>query len=85
MQKQQKRRKKEKKKEEEEEEEMEMQAQPRPQRDPSLSDEHIFFSDEHIFSGIVVVVVVFFVLFLDVNRVLETRFPGICYVEKVPH
>ena len=42
-----------------------------------------FFSDEHIFSGIaiavvvvgffaVVVVVVFFVMFLDVNRVLET-------------
>ena len=33
----------------------------------------------------VVVVVVFFVLFLDVNRVLETRFPGRCHVKKVSH
>ena len=50
------------------------------------------FSDEHIFSGIAVavVVVVFFavvvvVFFLDVNRVLENRFIGIRHVEKVPH
>ena len=52
-----------------------------------FSDEHIFFSYEHLFSGIAVavVVVVFFVLFLDLNRVLETRFLGGCHVEKVPH
>ena len=50
------------------------------------------FSDEHIFSGIAVaaVVVVFLavvvvVFFLDVNRVLETRFSGRRHVEKVPH
>ena len=29
--------------------------------------------------------VVFFVFFLDVNWVLETRFPGRCHVENVPH
>ena len=32
-----------------------------------------------------VVVVVFFVLILDVNRVLETRFPYRCHVEIVLH
>ena len=62
-----------------------------------FSDEHIFFSNEHIFSGIAIAVVVvvffavvfavvvFFVMFLDVNRVLETRFPCRCHVAKVPH
>ena len=57
-----------------------------------------FFSDEHIFSGIVVVVmvffavafafvvvVVFFVLFFDGNWVLETRFPRKFRVKKVSH
>ena len=40
-----------------------------------------FFSDEHVGAALVV----FFVFFLNVNRVLETRFSYRCHVEKVPH
>ena len=41
-----------------------------------------FFSDEHVGAALVVF---FFVFFLNVSRVLETRFSYRCHVEKVPH
>ena len=101
MQKQRKKTQKERKKkerEEEEEEEMEISSsRPKPRqiqagdtgrtcRSKSRATVSgfffFFFSDEHVGATLVVF---FFVFFLNVNRVLETRFSYRCHVEKVPH
>ena len=78
---------------------------PRPPRDPGHRATQVgtrtgraarprsrsFFTDEHIFSIVVVFFsgcpcgfFFFFVFFLNVNRVLETQFPCRCHMEKVP-